>query len=207
MKIRLCERHSFHVGTVLLWTLGEGNRKSSCGITCLFVFQPPCLFLANWVTEDSWILPAWVTAMQLKEGATKNDRPIFPCMGQGSCPEVTVPGIGGWTFTVGDKGTLLFFLPFVCFSCYLGVCVCCSPASLASPTASCFGLLPVLWQVTGHGWRWRLVASFTPSSICPCFSKVGLERTRQDLKATILNNWLTANDVKSLRLHKKGQKR
>lgn len=112
-----------------------------------------------------------------------------------------------WTFTVGGKGTLLLSLPFVCFSCYLGVCVCCFPASLAFLTASCFGFLPVLCQVTGHGWRWRLVTSFTPTSVCPCCNRGGLVGTRQDLKATILKNWLTANDAKPLRLHKKDQKR
>lgn len=43
--------------------------------------------------------------MQLKEGAPKKSRLVFFCMGQDSCPEVTVPG--GWICTVGDKATLL----------------------------------------------------------------------------------------------------
>lgn len=93
------------VETVQLWTPGERNKESSCGIICFS--HPPCLILG---TEGSRILPAWVTERQQKEGTIQINRSFFFPAQEDSCPEVIVPEISRWTFTVRDKGILL--LPF-----------------------------------------------------------------------------------------------
>lgn len=56
----------------------------------------------------------------------KNNRAFFSDMREDSCPELTVPGISRWLFTVRDKKSLL--LPcqslFICFSsCYVEICL------------------------------------------------------------------------------------
>lgn len=87
-------------------------------LLCLFLwffhlfFSHLVLSLANWVPEHSWILPVWVTAVQLKKGATENNRPVFfSCMGQDSC--WLCLGLVGGHLLVGHNRTLLLSLPFV----------------------------------------------------------------------------------------------
>lgn len=108
-------------------------------------------------------------------------------MREDSCPELAVPGISRWLFTVRDKKILLFpfQFSFIHFSLHaMQKYVCCSSGYFILSMSSCLGLPLVLWK-RNHGCRWRLVTAFTSSSICHCFSKAVLERTRQNLKALL----------------------
>lgn len=170
-------------------------------VACLFVS-----FLANRITEDAWTLPAWVTAIQGKESATKDL--FFSAWEKILVQRCLCLGLVGGHLL--QEIRWIFPLLTICFFLML-------PRSmfLLFPSLFCFSHSFMFWAlpcpVTGDG-SWMEVeighllhTKLHLSLFCTC--KVGLERNGQVLKATISNTWLMANNAKLLTCHKKHQER